>query len=53
MVSGGPKPGTADDYVAGRAPANTSEYVAERIMDVINTGEPEIFAHAWMIKTMK
>ena len=53
LVSGEPKPETADEYVAGRAPADTSEYVAELIMDVIKTGEPEIFAHDWMKKTMK
>jgi hypothetical protein len=44
---------TADDYVAGRPPADTSEYVAELIMDVIKTGEPEIFAHDWMKNAMK
>jgi short-subunit dehydrogenase len=53
MISGGPKPETADEYVAGRAPADTSEYVAELIMDVIKTGESEIFAHDWMKKAMK
>ena len=53
LVSGEPKPKTADEYVAGRAPADTSEFVAELIMDVIKTGEPEIFAHDWMKKAMK
>jgi len=53
LISGEPKPKTADDYVAGRAPADTSEFVAELIMDVIKTGEPEIFAHDWMKKAMK
>jgi short-subunit dehydrogenase len=53
LVSSGPKPETVDEYVAGRAPADTSEYVAELIMDVIKTGEPEIFAHDWMKKAMK
>jgi short-subunit dehydrogenase len=53
MVSGGPKTETADEYVAGRAPADSSEYVAELIMSVIKTGEPEIFAHDWMNKAMK
>jgi short-subunit dehydrogenase len=53
LVSCEPKPKTADEYVAGRVPADTSEYVAELIMDVIKTGEPEIFAHDWMNKAMK
>jgi NAD(P)-dependent dehydrogenase (short-subunit alcohol dehydrogenase family) len=53
LVSGEPRPKTADEYVAGRAPADTSEFVAELIMDVIKTGEPEIFAHDWMKKAMK
>ena len=53
LVSGEPKPKTDDEYVAGRAPADTSEFVAELIMDVIKTGEPEIFAHDWMKKAMK
>jgi short-subunit dehydrogenase len=53
LVSCELKPKTADEYVAGRAPADTSEYVAELIMDVIMTGEPEIFAHDWMNKAIK
>jgi short-subunit dehydrogenase len=53
LVSGDSKPETADEYVAGRAPADTSEYVAELILDIIKTGEPEIFAHEWMNKGMK
>jgi short-subunit dehydrogenase len=54
MVSVGPKPETADEYLAaGRASADTSEYVAELILDVIKTGEPEIFAHDWMKNAMK
>jgi len=53
LVSGEPRPKNADEYVAGRAPADTSEYVAELIMEVIKTGEPEIFAHDWMRKAMK
>lgn len=52
MISSEPKSETADEYVAGRAPADTSEYVAELIMDVIKTGDPEIFAHDWMKKAM-
>jgi short-subunit dehydrogenase len=53
LVSHEPRPETADDYVAGRAPADTSEYVAELIVNVIKTGEAEIFAHDWMNKAMK
>jgi len=44
---------TADEYVAGRAPADTSEYVAELIMEAIETGESEIFAHDWMKPSAK
>jgi short-subunit dehydrogenase len=53
MVTSQPKSETADDYVAGRAPADTSEFVAQLILDVIKTGEPEIFAHDWMQKAIK
>ncbi len=53
LVSNERKPETADEYVAGRAPADTSEYVAELILDAIKTGEPEIFAHDWMKHSMK
>jgi len=44
---------TADEYVVGRAPADTAEYVAELIMEAITTGESEIFAHEWMKHSMK
>jgi len=53
LISPGSKPEHADDYTAGRAPADTSEYVAELILDVIKTGAPEIFAHEWMNRSMK
>jgi short-subunit dehydrogenase len=53
LVSNEPKPKTVDEYVAGRPPADTSEYVAGLIMAVIKTGEPEIFAHDWMKNAMK
>lgn len=53
LVSSEPKPETADEYVAGRAPADTSEYVAELILNVIKTGAAEVFAHDWMNKAMK
>jgi short-subunit dehydrogenase len=44
---------SADDYVVGRPPADTSEYVAELIVEAIETGEPETFAHDWMKNGMK
>lgn len=50
LISCKPKPETADEYVVGRAPADTSEYVAELILDVIKTGDAEIYAHDWMKK---
>ena len=53
MLFAGAKPENADEFVAGRAPADTSEYVAELILKVIETGEAEIFAHDWMNKAMK
>jgi hypothetical protein len=53
MVTAGPRPSNADDYATGRPPADTSEHVAGLILDVIQTGEAEIFAHDWMNKGMK
>lgn len=53
LVSSEQKFRTADEYVAGRAPADTSEYVAELIKSVILTGDAEIFAHDWMKPSMK
>lgn len=53
LISCEARPRTADDFVTGRPPADTSEYVAELIMDVIRTGEPEIFAHDWMKNAMR
>jgi short-subunit dehydrogenase len=53
MVTAGPKPDNADDYAAGRAPADTSEHVAKLILEAIKTGDAEIFAHDWMNKAMK
>ncbi len=52
-VSNERKVETADEYVVGRAPADTSEYVPELIMDAIKSGEAEIFAHDWMKHSMK
>jgi short-subunit dehydrogenase len=48
MVTAEPKSESADEYVAGRPPADTSEYVAELILAVIQSGDAEIFAHDWM-----
>ena len=53
LISSELKPETAEEYVAGRPPADTSEYVAQLILDVIKSGEPEIFAHDWMKQSMK
>ena len=45
---------SADEYVvAGRAPADSCEYVAALILEAITTGEPELFAHDWMKNAMK
>jgi short-subunit dehydrogenase len=35
---------------SGPFPADTAEYVAQRILDGIESGEAEIFAHDWMKK---
>jgi len=35
----------------GRFPFDTAEYVAQRILEGIKSGEAEIFAHDWMKKT--
>jgi short-subunit dehydrogenase len=35
----------------GRPPLDTAEYVAQRILEGIESGEAEIFAHGWMKKT--
>ncbi|MGP8155140.1 MAG: SDR family NAD(P)-dependent oxidoreductase [Smithella sp.] len=53
LVSNEQKIKTIDEFVAGRAPADTSEYVAELIKTVILTGDAEIFAHDWMKPSMK
>jgi len=36
----------------GRPPLDTAEYVAQKILEGIETGEAEIFAHDWMKKTV-
>ena len=33
-----------------RPPLDTAEYVAQKILEGVETGEPEIFAHDWMKK---
>jgi short-subunit dehydrogenase len=53
LVPGGNRPESVDAFVGGRPPADTSEYVAKLIMDVIKSGEAEIFAHGWMNKAMR
>lgn len=34
----------------GRPPPDTAEYIAQKILEGIETGEPEIYAHDWMKK---
>jgi len=53
LISSEAKPKTVDEIVAGRAPADTAEYVAELIKTVILTGDAEIFAHDWMKSSMR
>jgi len=53
LVSSETKLRNVDEYVTGRAPADSSEHVAQLILDIIKTGEPEIFAHDWMRTAMK
>jgi short-subunit dehydrogenase len=35
---------------ANRFPPDTAEYIAQKILEGIESGEPEIFAHEWMKK---
>lgn len=44
---------SADQVVAGRAPADSSAYVAGLIRAVIRSGDAEIFAHDWMKSAMR
>jgi short-subunit dehydrogenase len=37
----------------GRPPLDTAEYVAQRIVEGIETGEAEIFTHDWMKKALR
>jgi len=53
VVSSAPKLKTVDEYVAGRAPADSSEFVAELIKEAIVSGEAEIYAHDWMKSAMR
>lgn len=53
LISNEPRHRTVEEFVAGRAPADTSEYVAELIKTAIISGEAEIFAHDWMKTSMK
>ena len=42
-----------DQEGTGPVPANTAEYVAQKILDGVVSGEAEIFAHDWMRKMAK
>ena len=42
-----------DQEGTGPFPADTAEYVAQKILDGIVSGEAEIFAHDWMKKMAK
>ncbi len=39
-----------EEMTKGRPPADTAQYVAEQILEVIETGEPEQYVHDWMKK---
>lgn len=41
---------SAGELAKGRPPADTPAFVARRIIDVIETGDPEQFVHDWMRK---
>lgn len=41
-------PGSRDD--SGRPPPDSSEYIAEKIVETIETGQAEQYAHDWMKK---
>ena len=34
-------------------PPDTAEYVAEKIVEAVKSGEAEVFAHDWMMKSAK
>ena len=53
LISSEAKRKTADEYVAGRAPADTPEHVAGLIKTAILTGDAEIYAHDWMKSAMR
>jgi short-subunit dehydrogenase len=40
-----------EEMTKGRPPADTAQFVAEQILEVIKSGEPERYAHNWMKKT--
>jgi short-subunit dehydrogenase len=44
------EPALVEEFTKGRAPADTSQYVAEQILEVIKSGQPEQFVHEWMKK---
>lgn len=53
LISSEPKRRSEEEFVAGRAPADTSEFVAELIRTAILGGEAEVFAHDWMKASMR
>ncbi len=53
LISSEPGHKAIDELVAGRAPADSAEYVAELIRTAILTGDAEIYAHDWMKPSMK
>jgi len=39
-----------EDITNGRPPADTAQYVAEQILEVVQSGRPEQYVHDWMKK---
>ena len=39
-----------EEMTKGRPPADTAQYVAEQILEVVKNGQPEQFVHDWMKK---
>jgi short-subunit dehydrogenase len=42
-----------EEGVSGPSPADTAEYAAQKILEAIESGDAEIFAHDWMKKMAK
>ena len=51
LRAGGIKEVPAEEMTKGRPPADTALFVAEQIMEVIKSGQPEQFVHDWMKNT--